>query len=100
MTARSRARSSRVEKVFGQIIVRADLEPHDAVGLLAARSQHEHGDIAGLADLLEDLEAIHAGEHQVEDHGLPRLARGALDALRAGVNGGDIVAERFRDSRQ
>jgi len=80
---------------LGEIIIGADLEADDAVGFIATGSEHEDGDIAGFANLLEDLEAIDAWEHEVEDDGLPGLGS-AVDALGTGVDGGDIVAERLK----
>jgi hypothetical protein len=81
---------------FREVIVGADLEADDAVGFVTTGGEHEDGDVAGFADLFEDLEAVHAGEHEVEDEGMPGWGRGgggAFDAFWPGVDGGDVVAE-------
>src|SRR5690606_7303834 len=68
-----------------------------AVGLVAAGREHEHRHLAGGADFLQHLEAIHARQHHVENDGMPLLIRrnGALGSLSAVVYGGDIEAERL-----
>ena len=49
------------------VVVGAELEPDDAVGLLAAGGQHDHGQPGALADPAAELEAVRPGKHQVED---------------------------------
>ena len=86
-------------KRFREIVVGTDFEADDAVGLVAPRGEHEDGDGGFLADTFEDLEAVHAGEHNVEDQRVPRRGAGgggALDAFGTGVDGGDVEAERFK----
>src|SRR5581483_10819548 len=58
---------ARVEGL-GKIIVGAEFQADDAVDILAARREHDHGHFAFAAQLTEYLEAIHAGEHDVEHH--------------------------------
>ena len=84
-------------KCFREIVVGADFEADDAVGLVAAGGEHEDGDGGFLADAFQDFEAVHAGEHNVEDERVPRGSGGggAFDALGAGVDGGDVEAKRL-----
>ena len=42
---RTRAASSRGENGFVDVVVGAELEPDDAVGLLAAGREHDHGEL-------------------------------------------------------
>src|SRR5438477_34413 len=49
------------------VIVGAELEAEDAVDLAVARGQHDDRDLAGRAQTAADLEAVHSGEHHVED---------------------------------
>ena len=78
---------------FREIIVRADFEPGNLVRFIAARGEHEHGHIARAADFSQHLEAIEAGQHHIENDGVPRLRERRIHARRAGVRGGDGVAE-------
>lgn len=81
-------------KCFGQIIVRADFEADDAVRLLAAAGEHEDRRVRGAAEFFEDLEAIHAREHDIEDDGVGSFAEGEFEAVGAGVGQGNVVAHR------
>jgi cob(I)alamin adenosyltransferase len=72
------------------VVVGAELQADDAVGLLATRRQQDHGDVAVLAQPRHHLQAVEAGQHHVEhDEVRPVLERG-LDGGRA-VGGGDGV---------
>lgn len=53
---------------FGDIIVGAHFEAHDAIGFVTARGQHEDGDIAFLTNSATNLDAIHAGHHQIQQY--------------------------------
>src|SRR4029077_18376576 len=58
-------------------------EPHDAVDLLAARGEHDDRYARGGGVALEqagELEAVDAGEHQVEQDEVRRLAAEGLEA--------------------
>ena len=48
------------------VIVRAQLEPDDAVDLLALCGEHQDGELRALADLAAHLDAGHLGHHDVE----------------------------------
>jgi hypothetical protein len=49
-----------------EVVVRAHLEPDDAVHVLAARGKHEHGDAALRAQLAAEREPVDARQHEVE----------------------------------
>ncbi len=91
---------------LGDVIVGTELEPDHAIGLVAARGQHDDGHaVAGVADLAENRKAVEAGHHHVEQHGVeaargelrePGLATGGVDerdALRA-----EIAVEQLREA--
>ena len=71
---------------LGEIVVGADLEPADAVVLLAEGGQHHDRQIGSApAEPPAHLEAVDAGEHEVEHHDVGRARRGGgqgVDAVR------------------
>ena len=76
-----------------QVVVRAELEPDDLVDLVVAGGQDEDRRLrAGGAEPAQDLEAVHAGQADVEDDEVRRLVRRELEALLAGAGDGDLVA--------
>ena len=100
-----------------QIIVRADLQPDDAVDVLAAGAQHNDRHVAFPPQRAADLVAVHAGQHHVQHDGvrghlplqaqraLPVISREHADALRlqiapqALVDDAVVVADQNRVSR-
>lgn len=58
---------------FREVIVGADLETNHPIGLVPFCGQHHNGDVRAEAEAPEHLEAVDAGEHDVEDHGVDRL---------------------------
>ncbi|MNT42648.1 hypothetical protein D3C72_1790780 [compost metagenome] len=52
---------------FCHVIVGAQLQAHDAVRIVAARRQHQDGQVAAGADAAQRFQAIHAWHHDVED---------------------------------
>jgi hypothetical protein len=62
---------------LGHVVVGADLQPLDAVGVGAARGEEDDGDVLGLgraAERAADLEPRVVGQHEIEQHqvgGLP-----------------------------
>lgn len=77
-------------KSFRQVIIGADLEADDAIRLIPARGQHEHGHARFLADTFEYLEAVEPRQHHIENDDMRRGGAwrgGSFDALRAGVHG-------------
>ena len=69
-------------KRLRHVVVGAELEADDAVGLLASRGQHDHRQVAARADPPAQREAVGARQHHVEDD---ELRRGPLDQLAGGV---------------
>src|SRR5262249_42011466 len=55
------------------VIVRADLEPDDPIGVVAARCEHDDRNIMTRSNAPADLEAIHSGEHDVEENDVVRM---------------------------
>ncbi len=53
---------------LGEVIVGADLETDHGVELGVARGQHDHRDVALPADRAAHRQAIHARQHEIEDH--------------------------------
>ena len=86
-------------KRFRQVVIGADLEADDAVRLVTAGGEHEHGHGGFQTDALKDLKAVEAGVHHIENNGVRRGGaggRGALDAFGAAVDGRDGKAERLQ----
>ena len=52
---------------LGDVVVGADAEPHEDVGLVVAGGEHEHRDRADGLDAAAHLEPVEAGQHDVED---------------------------------
>ena len=50
------------------VVVGAELEPDDAVGLRAARGEHDHRDAGFGAQRAADVAAVAVGQHEVEQH--------------------------------
>ena len=55
------------------VVVGAELEPDDAVGLLAARRQQDHRERRAGADPAAELEPVRSREHHVEHDEVGRL---------------------------
>jgi len=80
---------------FGQVIVGSHFEADDAVVLFAATGEHEHGDLGVGAKSAQNLEAIEAGKHHVEDDGVVTILQSAGQAGGAGVFHRDVIAHRL-----
>ena len=76
-------------KGFAHIIVRPCAEPRDPVPLLDPGGHHQNGGGAELPELPAHRDAVHAGQHEVEDD---KVRRGFL----GGVQSGRSAAERLR----
>jgi hypothetical protein len=73
---------------FGQIIVRAQLEPDDPIGDVAARREHEDRQIdATMPQFPADIESTPAGEHDIED-GQLEITAGRLNQSMLAVSAG------------
>ncbi len=91
-----RASSSRGWNGLAEIVVGPHLEAEDAIDLLAARREHEHGQPALRAQVAADLEAVGAGHHEVEDHqvdGALRYGAQQLAAVGQGRNPEAVALE-------
>ena len=64
------------------VVVGARLESRDPVGLVAATAEHDHRDVAEVAEALQEVEAAQVGEAHVEDHQVPRHPLERLEGAR------------------
>ena len=90
---------ARAERL-GEVVVGADGEADDQVGLGVAGREHEDRYRALPLDALAHLEAVEAGEHEVEDDevGLEPLARlHAAGTVAGDLDGEALAAEPGRD---
>jgi hypothetical protein len=53
---------------FGNVVVRAELESDDPIGLVTARREHDHRGCMIGPDTAEHLEPVESRKHQVEQH--------------------------------
>src|SRR5258708_18922233 len=74
------------------IVVGAELEPDDAVDVVAARGEHDYRHAARLADLAQRLDAVDLRHHHVEHHDLVAAGKRELCSGLAVVHGGDAEA--------
>ena len=74
------------------VIVRAQLQAQDAVDLLALGGEHDDRQAAGLADGAADVDARHAGHHQVQHHHVRMEALHHLQGLLAVVGALVLIA--------
>ena len=77
---------------LGDVVVGADLEPGDLVGLAAFRGQHDDRHLAARAQLAADLDPVELGQHQVEDDEVEARLVEALERFAAVVGAGHVVA--------
>ncbi len=76
---------ARVER-FGQIVVGAQLQADDAVDVLAARRQHQHGGQVLLAQQSQHVEAAEARQHHIEHDQIKMVAAERVQGLIAIVH--------------
>src|SRR6266550_1704393 len=80
-------------KRLGDVVVRSQLEAHHFVHFLSARGQHDDGNGCALGlELFADIQAAHAGHHDVEDDQVGFLRNGAFQAGNAVGCGDDFVS--------
>ena len=90
----ARQQLARIERLR-QIIVGAEIEPDDAIDVVAAGRQHQHGrSRARLAQLLQHVESRQAGKHDVENDEVVVLALRAAQPLDSGRDAREL--EPFR----
>lgn len=69
---------------LGEIVIGPDLEPQHPIQFAGLGGEHQDGDVVGSgAQPLADRQAIHAGQHQVQDHQIIAGLRKALYPFRA-----------------
>ena len=78
------------------VIVSAGVEGLDFVTLGVAHSEHDDGNIAGLADFAADVEAGDSGQIDVEENQAGMIAAQFLESLFAGFGFEDGVALRSK----
>ena len=70
-------------KRLHQVIVSSQLQAFDAIVHRVARAEYQHGRARlTTPDFLEDPQAVHIGQHQVEDH---KIVLGTVDQLYGGA---------------
>src|SRR5260370_37501224 len=94
---------------FDHVVVGADAQAADAIGFFGARRQQDDRDSdVRLPELLADFQAVHAGQHDVEDDDLRRmfLIQRRIEPLWAGASGDDgeaitpqVAPHNFDDHR-
>ena len=90
----ARHQLARAERL-GQVVVGADREADDLVDLLGAGGQHQDVGVRELADPPADLQAVDAGQHQVEDDQVRARVAGQREGGRAVAGRQDVVAVAF-----
>src|SRR6266540_5312085 len=81
------------------VVVGAELEADDAVGLLAAGGEHDDGDSGALPKRASHVVARAVGERHVEEDEVRQLVAGRLDRVRHGAGDARVeplAAERLR----
>ena len=95
----TRATSSRGLKGFVEIVVGADGETDQHVGLVVAGGEHHDGHPPVGLDPPTHLEAVEARQQQVEHDEIGHEVVTALHRLGPVVTHVDVVADRFEASR-
>ena len=75
---------------LGDVVIRAELQPGDPIGLLGSRREHDDRDIAGTPHRPGDIEPVHARQGQIEDHQVGTVAREMLQRVLAVARGHDL----------
>ena len=78
---------------LGQIVIGAGFQTQDAVGIVAARRQHQYGHARLAAQTTKHLEAAQTGKHHVEDNHVEAARQSAFEARVAPF--GDLNIETF-----
>ena len=81
---------------LNDVIVRAELEAEHAVERFALGGKHDDGKIARAADFAADLPAVHAGQHDIQQHQMRRVLAEHIDSRIAAIGGFDLVAFFFQ----
>src|SRR6267154_1238722 len=80
-------------KGLGNVVVSAELKPHDLIHFLAARGEHNDRNRwpFGL-ELFAHIESAQAGHHHIENYQVRRIFEGALEAVHAVQRCSDLKA--------
>ena len=92
---------------LGHVVVGARVQADDEVDLVGAGGQHQHGQLGAVgAQAPADLQAVHAGQPEVEHEQVDSLGGGGVEHRRAVGDDVDLVSltfegagERFGDGR-
>ena len=82
------------------VVVGADGEPDEQIGLAVAGGEHQDRQRALALDLLAHLDAVETGEHEVEHDEVGPDALAELDAARAVARDLDLVALAAQPGRR
>ena len=80
---------------LGEVIVGAEGQAFDAIGLVFPSRQEQHADVARLVaapQLGEDFEAGVSRQHQIEDDEIGAFFAGRAQRVRARAGGGNAIA--------
>ena len=77
---------------FGDVVVRAHVQPQDFVRVLTLGGEEDDGHVAQLPQLRGGGDAVHAGHHDVHEHQVELVLLEEVDGLLTGVGAGDAVA--------
>ena len=91
----TRYKLARAERLR-DIVVRAKAKAADLIDVIFLGRDHQHRNIAVLADLFADLKSVHAGEHQVQNDQIELLLKGRLKSLVPTVLYLDFKAAQFQ----
>ena len=75
---------------LGHIVIGAQLQADDLVHVVGAGGEDDDGDVARLAQLAADLEAVHLRHHDVEDDQVGLVGLDLLQRLTAVIGGLDL----------
>src|SRR3990167_1095394 len=70
---------------FGDVVVTAQLQPHDAVGRVTAPAEDQQATVALLTDLAHQVDAVHVGQAQVGDAQIGPAHRQTAQGAGAGM---------------
>jgi hypothetical protein len=94
--SRGSGRRVRGGRRLGEVVVGTDRQPDELVDLFGAGGQHDDVGVAEGPHLPAGLDAVHPGQHQVEDDHLGLEGLGQLDRLLAVAGGLDLEAVAFK----
>src|SRR5579859_585878 len=75
---------------LGHVVVRAELQPAYLIDVFAARCQHDDRRVGDTPDRLQDIEAVHARQHHIEQHDVGQLLIEQIESGLAVGSGHDF----------